>query len=471
MEEILRNAILVFATFLIVYFIFVNLTYTTFIFVTLKYMYDSVFTYSKVSDKSLFADDSYTPISIIVPAYNESLTIVANINSLLSLHYPEYEIIVINDGSTDDTFEKVQKAFNLVKLQTPIDLPLKHKKIKNLYISSDYPNFIFIDKENGGKSDALNAGINISNYPIFCSIDADSLLENDALLRGVRTMVEDSQVVAVGGIIRVLNGCDVEDGIVTKVHRPNTVIESLQTVEYIRGFLPGRTAWNILGQSLLIISGAFGLFKKDLVVKIGGFRETVGEDMDLILRIHKYCKDIKMKYKVLFIPAPVCYTQVPSDLHSLLKQRNRWHRGLIDSLIYNKGMILNPKYGFIGCLAIPYFLLIEVLGPLIEFVGYITVILFFLLGYLSFEFAILFFVVAILWSMWINISSVLLDNIFFRSYRGTANVLMLCLYSVFEMFGYRQLMVMERVFATFEFRKKGWQHVQRNEIKVSNKAS
>lgn len=471
MEEFLRNAILAFTTFLVIYFIVVNLTYTSFIFVTLKYMYDSVFTFSKISDKALFSDDSYTPISIIVPAYNEEPTIVANIHSLLSLHYPEYEIIVVNDGSTDNTFQKIQESFNLVKLQTPLNMNLKHKEIKTLYISADYPNLMFVDKVNGGKADALNAGINISNYPIFCSIDADSLLEHDSLLRGVKSMVEDNQVIAAGGVIRVLNGCETEDGTVTKIKRPPTIIESLQTVEYIRGFLPGRTAWNMFGQSLLIISGAFGLFKKDVVIKMGGFRETVGEDMDLILRIHKQCKNEKIKYKVLFIPAPVCFTQVPSDMSSLLQQRNRWHRGLIESLMYNKEMFFNPKYGAIGCFAIPYFLFIEVLGPIFEFVGYITVVLFFLLGYLSIEFAIMFFVVAVLWSISINIGSILLDNLFFRSYRDTKSVLILCLFSIFEMFGYRQLMVMERVFATFEYKRKGWGHFQRSEIKVDTKHS
>lgn len=465
MEDLITNIILGFATFLFIYFIFINMTYTMFIFVTLKYMYDSIFTFDKVGDKALFSDDSYTPISIVVPAYNESLTIVANVKSLLSLNYPEFEIIVVNDGSTDKTYETVKNAFNLVKLETPLNLKLKHQPINGLYISPDYPNLIFVDKVNGGKADALNAGINISNYPIFCSIDADSLLENDSLLRGIRTIIEDKEVVAVGGIIRVLNGCDIEEGVVTNINKPTRVIEALQTVEYIRGFLPGRTAWNMFGQSLLIISGAFGLFKKDIVLEMNGFRETVGEDMDLILRMHKKCREDKRKYKVLFIPAPVCYTQVPCDLSSLLKQRNRWHRGLIESLFHNRAMFFNPKYGVIGCLAIPYFLLIEVLGPIIEFFGYITVILFFLLGYLSLEFAIMFFVVAILWSICINIGSVLLDNLFFKTYKNLKNVLLMCFFSILEMFGYRQLMVMERVFATLDFRQKGWNHLQRNEIK------
>lgn len=465
MEDILRNIIIGFSSFLLIYFIFINLTYTTFILVTLKYMYESIFTFDKVGDKALFSDDSYTPLSIIVPAYNEELTIVSNIKSLLSLNYPEFEIIVVNDGSKDKTHEIVKQAFNLVEIELPLELKLNHNKINGLYVSSEYPNLIFVDKENGGKSDALNAGINISHYPIFCSIDADSLLENDSLLRGVRTIVEDKEVIAVGGVIRVLNGCEIEEGIVTEIKKPDKIIESLQAVEYIRGFLPGRTAWNMFGQSLLIISGAFGLFKKDIVIEMDGFRHTVGEDMDLILRMHKKCREEKRKYKVLFIPAPVCYTQVPDNLSSLLKQRNRWHRGLIDSLVYNREMIFNPKYGVIGCLAIPYFLLIEVLGPIIEFFGYLTVILFFLLGYLSFEFAIMFFIVAVLWSICINIGSVLLDSLFFKTYKDLKSVLLLCLFSIAEMFGYRQLIVIERVFATFEFRQKGWNHLQRNEIK------
>jgi cellulose synthase/poly-beta-1,6-N-acetylglucosamine synthase-like glycosyltransferase len=468
MDDFVRLFINIFATFLILYFIVVNTSYTAFIIITLKYMYDTVFTSNKLSDRVMFADDTYTPISIIVPAYNEEPTIVANIHSLLSLHYPEFEIIIVNDGSSDATLEKINSEFNLVKLQTPINYRLKHKEIRNLLISSNYPNLIVIDKLNGGKADSLNAGINISSFPIICSIDADSLLENNSLLKAVRAMVEDSEVVAAGGVIRVLNGCDIEEGVVTEIKRPKSLLETLQTVEYIRGFLPGRTAWNAMGNSLLIISGAFGLFRKDALLAINGFRETVGEDMDLVLRMHKHFHDTDTKYKVLFIPEPVCFTQVPTDMSSLLKQRNRWHRGLIDSLVHNASMMFNPKYGTVGLLSMPYFTLIEAIGPIIEFIGYITVILFYLLGYLSVEFTLMFFVVAILWSMWINIGSILLDSLFHRSYKSLVSILGLCVYGVFEMLGYRQLMVMERVFATFEFRRKGWGHFSRQEINVGS---
>lgn len=468
MDEFIKVFVNIFATFLIIYFIIVNTSYTAFIIITLKYMYETVFASTNLSDRVMFSDDTYTPISIIVPAYDEELTIEANIHSLLSLHYPEFEIIVVNDGSTDGTLEKIKQAYNLIKFESPINNRLKHNTIKDLYISSDYPNLIVIDKVNGGKADSLNAGINVSSYPIICSIDADSLLENNSLLIAVRSMVEDREVVAVGGVIRVLNGCDVEEGVVTSINRPRSLLETLQIVEYIRGFLPGRTAWNFFGNSVLIISGAFGLFRKDAIMNIDGFRVTVGEDMDLILRMHKYYKDNKIKYKVLFIPEPVCFTQVPSDMSSLLKQRNRWHRGLIDSLLHNWRMIFNPKYGSVGMLSIPYFILIEAIGPIIEFIGYITVILFYLLGYLSVEFTLMFFVVAVLWSIWINIGSILIDSLFHRSYKNLKNILSLCLYGIFEMLGYRQLMVIERVFATFEFRRKGWGHFKRDEINVGS---
>ena len=464
MLEKIAIFLLVFQIVIFVYFLIVNGTYSFFTLLSLKDIKKYASTVTQHNIKTLLAGVFYKPLSIIVPAYNEEPTIIANIRSLLSLQYPEYEIIVVNDGSTDKTLEKLIKEFRLVKIEKSIRLIIRHKPIIDVFTSLDYPNMFVINKENGGKSDALNAGINASAYPIFCSIDADSLLEIEALLRAARLFAEDKKIIATGGIVRVLNGSRIENGVVTEIMAPRKAIECFQAVEYVRAFLSGRTAWSYFG-SLLIISGAFGLFRKDMVLEIKGYRHTVGEDMDLVVRLHKYCREKKIPYKIVFVPDPICYTQAPSDLRSLLRQRNRWHRGLIDSLLFCRKMFLNPKYGNIGVFGYLYFLFIEALGPIIEFLGYIGVILFYIFGYISKEFAFLFFVVAVLWGMWINVGSILLDDILYKRYKSLKDLLKLSLFGFLEMLGYRQLITMERVIATFEFWRKDWGKAKRQEIK------
>lgn len=464
MLETISILLLGFQLIIFIYFLLINGSYTFFTLISLKdiVIHSRITTHQRI--KNILSGIFYKPLSVIVPVYNEQETIVANIRSLLSLYYPEFELVVVNDGSTDETLRRMIDEFRLIRVERPIKKVLIHKPMKAVYLSLDSPNLIVIDKENGGKADALNAGINAARFPLFCCIDADSLLENDALLRAARLFVEDKEVIATGGIVRVLNGCEVEGGMVTAVQVPKKAIEAFQAVEYTRGFLSGRTGWNFLN-SLLIISGAFGIFRKDMVMAIKGYRHTVGEDMDLVVRLHKYCRENNIRYKIIFVPDPVCWTQVPSDIGSLLKQRNRWHRGLIDSLWFSKEMFFNPAYGVIGLIGYPYFLFIEALGPLIEFIGYIGFILFYIFGLLNREFAILFFTIAFLWGMWINVGSILLDNFIYKRYKNLKEILRLCKFGLLEFFGYRQLIVIERLLATFQFWKKTWGKPKRQEIK------
>jgi cellulose synthase/poly-beta-1,6-N-acetylglucosamine synthase-like glycosyltransferase len=458
---------LIFQIVIIIYFVIANGTYTFFTLLSLRDIRKYASTVTHHTIRTRHSGVFYKPLSIIVPAYNEEATIFASVKSLLFLKYPEYELIVVDDGSTDKTMDTLKAEFRLVRVNKAIRLNIKHKPINEVFISLDYPNLHVISKARGGKSDALNAGINASTYPVFCSIDADSLLENEALLRASRLFVEDRKTIATGGIVRVLNGSKIVDGAVTEIMAPKKAIECFQAVEYVRGFFSGRTAWNSLG-SLMIISGAFGLFRKDMVLAVNGYRKTVGEDMDLVVRLHKYCREQKIPYNVVFVPDPICFTQVPSDFKSLLKQRNRWHRGLIDSLFFSKKMFLNPRYGTIGIFGYLYFGFLEGFGPIVEFLGYLGFILFFLFGYLNRDFALLFFVVAILWAMWINIGAVLLDDILYKRYKSIKDLLKLCLFGFFEMLGYRQLITMERMIATFMFWRKGWGKAKREKIEVEN---
>lgn len=455
---------------LFVYYIFVNCYYSFSCTVALLDIRGQLAVASRQHIRNLVTGVYYRPISILVPAYNEEATIVTSIRFSIALRYPEFELVVVNDGSTDSTLEVLREEFRLVQIEKPIKIVLKHEQIRGVYVSLDYPQLLVVDKENGGKADALNAGINASQFPLICSVDADSLLEEDALMRAAKLFVEDREVVASGGIIRVLNGCTVVNGKVTEVRAPTRLIERLQSVEYLRGFLVGRTSWN-WSNSILIISGAFGIFRKDILLGIGGYRKTVGEDMDIVIRMHRYCVDRTMPCKVVFVPDPVCWTQVPSDYRSLLQQRNRWHRGLIDSLWHNRGMMFNPKYGAVGMLAFPYFIIAEALGPLIEFFGYASFVVLFLLGQLNRDYALMFLLLAVVWGMSLNIGAILLDNLIYRRYKGLSDLLKISFCGFLECLGYRQLLVVERLFATFMMFQRHWGKAEREEIKYERQES
>ena len=453
------------------YFLLINTTYTLLILLALKdILKHSYLSTARSTRRLLVADSYYKPVSVVVPAYNEGPVIVQSVRSLLNLHYPEFEILVISDGSTDDTIETLKKEFRLQESKKPVRLQVPHAPIRAIYVSADYENLIVVDKENGGKADAINAGINVSSYPIFCSIDADSLLEPDALIKSSKLFIEDDELIATGGIVRILNGCTVKDGSVLEIGMPHSTLEAIQVLEYTRAFLSGRTGWNIL-KSLLIISGAFGVFRKDVVIAINGYRKTVGEDMDLVMRLHRHCKDNKIPYKILFVPDPVCWTQAPFSLKMLLKQRNRWHRGLIDCLITNRKLILNPKYGAVSLLGTSYFVFVEALGPVIELMGYLSIPVLYFWGLLNTKFLLLLVVVAILWGISINIATIFLDTYNYRRYKKNSDILRLCLLAVVEFFGYRQLTLLERVKATFSFRSTQWGAQKRQSIQADAQKS
>lgn len=457
--------VLILQALVILYFVVLNGTYTVFILLSLREIKKYFYFVTKHDVRALLSGNYYRPLSIIVPACNEESTIVTNVRALLCLKYPEYEVIVVNDGSTDSSLQKLIEKFHLVAVEKPIRLVLEHKKIRKVYLSLDYPNLLVIDKENGGKTDALNAGINASTFPLFCSMDADSILDKEGLLRTGRLFVQDKRVVAVGGIVRVLNGLEIEEGEIAHIHAPKKSIELFQAIEYTRSFLSGRTSWNLFG-SLLILSGTYAVFRKDMVMDVGGYRKTVGEDMDLVVRLHKHCRENNIPYKVLFVPDPVCHTQVPADLKSLLKQRNRWHRGLLQSLTHSKEMFGRSRYGSVGMFGFPYFFFVEGLGPSVEFLGYASLIPLYFMGLLNMRFVFLFFLVAVLWAMWINIGSILLDNILYKRYKSLKDIMKLCVFGFFEMFGYRQVIAATRFIATFRYKNNTWGKLRRQRLGV-----
>ncbi len=414
--------------------------------------------YSEIKEFSL--SNLTTPISILVPAYNEEKTIVHSVYSLLQINYPEYEIIIINDGSKDGTMEELQREFSLSELPIyALRKQIDTHPVRKMYRSTKYPSLIVIDKENGGKADSLNAGINFSSYPYFCSVDADSMLEPDSLIKAMKPMFEGGEnVVACGGIIRVVNGCTVENGYLKKVRLPKNKYAISQVIEYLRSFLMGRIGLNSLN-NLLIISGAFGIFRKREVLEVGGYSvSTVGEDMELIVNLQKHLYKQKSDAKVLFVPDPVCWTEVPEDFRNLSRQRTRWQVGLLQTMITHKDTLFNPQYKSMGLLAMPYFLFVELLGPTIELLGLIFVTFGLFFDLVNIPFAVLFFTFTLLFGVFLSVSAILLEEYSFRKYEKVSDLLKLLLYSILENFWYRQLNAIFKTWGFVRYFKKdtGW---------------
>ncbi|SDC41676.1 Glycosyltransferase, catalytic subunit of cellulose synthase and poly-beta-1,6-N-acetylglucosamine synthase [Pelagirhabdus alkalitolerans] len=452
--------------FVLFYMIFVNAIYTLLFLVSIHALYIHRQKKKYWSYEDMLASNYTPPLSLIIPCYNEESTINDNVKALLSMNYREFELIIVNDGSKDSTLDQLISEFELQKIKMPYRRKLNTEEINDIYFSRLFDNIVVVDKKNGGKADALNAGINISKYPIITAIDADSILERDSLAKVIRPFVEDPSVVVSGGVIRPVNDCVVDKGFIESIHLSKKHLVRFQTVEYLRAFLFGRLGWGSFN-ALLIISGAFGVFNKDVVIEAGGYTEdTVGEDMELIVKIHRNRRKLKKPYKIVFIPDPVCWTQVPEDRRILKNQRKRWHKGLMDTMLNHKSMLLNFKYGSVGLMAMPYFFLAEMLGGVIEVFGYLFVPLSFLLGIVSFEFFIVFLILSILYGIFLSSSAILLDEYSFSKYNHVKEYLILILYSILENVGYRQMNAWWRCKAFFEYRrgKKSWGDMTRTQF-------
>lgn len=460
---LIKQIVINFNNIILYYVLCINGIYFIQLILSAFSLYDYIKKMNYSSYKKYTISDNMIPISVLVPAYNEENTIVDNIRSLLALNYPLFEVIVINDGSKDDTFEKIIEAYNLNEVNQPVRYLIKTNKIKGIYRNPNIPRLTLINKENGGKADALNAGINISKYPVFTSIDADSILESDSLVRVIMPFIEDKLTVAVGGIVRIINGSEIRNGKIETIRLPNSKLAMFQVVEYLRAFLNGRMGWDSLG-CLLIISGAFGAFKKDVVLQVGGYASnTIGEDMELVVKMHKYLRKNKLKYKVKFIPDPVCWTQAPEKIKDLRGQRRRWQIGLMDTLFRHRELLLNPRYGVIGMVGAPYFWIFEMIGPVIEVLGYIFIPISYAFGLLNTRYFLLFLASSILYGVILSIGAILLEEYTFSKYPSIKQLLRLSWYGVLENFGYRQMTTFFRIDAIIRFKKfkNSWGKIKR----------
>ncbi|MCU5378201.1 glycosyltransferase [Bacillus cereus] len=407
------------------------------------------------------------PVSIIVPAYNEGVTIVSSVQSLLTLEYPEFEVIVVNDGSSDDTLEQLKDHFQLYEIQNVVRLQLETEPIRKIYRSSVNKQIIVVDKENGGKADALNAGINISNYPYVCSLDADSLLERDALMKAMKPIYESPEKVMVtGGSVRIVNGSYIQNGQMIENRLPKQPLALMQIIEYLRGFLFGRLAWSKYN-ILPIISGAFGIFDKGEVIRVGGYqRKTVGEDMELVVHLHKKALQDGEEKKIIYNPNAICWTQAPDDLTTFRKQRSRWHRGLGETLWRHKDILFRPKYKAFGMIAMPFYLLLEWLGPIIEILGYLLLLYHLLFDEIFTEYVFLLLAATVLYGSFLSVGVVLLEEWSMKKQNSIKDFTLLLLWSLTESFWYRPLTVWYRFLGLFQslFRIKGWGKMKRKSL-------
>lgn len=408
------------------------------------------------------------PVTVLVPAYNEEKTIVSTVRSLLGLGYPNFEVLVVNDGSTDKTLQTVVEAFGLSEFPEAYRSRLKTRPIERHYASTAYPRVRLVDKQNGGKADALNAGINAARYPLFCVIDADCILQQDSLSRVVQPFLEDSRTVASGGVVRVVNGCKVRNGLLSEVELSDKLLPLVQTVEYLRAFLFGRLGWSPMN-ALLIISGAFGVFYKERVIAAGGYKENlVGEDMEMVVRLHDHMRKERRPYRITFVPDPICWTEVPEDVRSLYAQRSRWQVGLAESLFGNWRLMFRRNGGVVGWVAYPFMLLFECLGPIIEILGYASVIVLGLAGLLSVQAFFVFLFAAIGLGMLLSLNAMVLEELSFHLYPRPGQQVKLFLVAIFENLGYRQMVSLFRVLGMFRWigslwrRRAKWGHMRRN---------
>lgn len=429
----------------------------------LRYKKENTFT-----DYSIIAANPNAPVfSVIAPAYNEGMTIVENVRSLLSLYYHNLEIIIVNDGSKDDSIQKLIEAYELESVAYFIQGKIETNAVRGVYKSKNpaFKKLIVVDKENGGKADALNVGVNISSGEYLVCIDVDCILEQDSILKLAKPMLEqtDKKFIACGGVIRLANNCVIENGKVVSVNMPKSLLGRTQALEYIRAFVLGRMAWS-RASGLILISGAFGVFDRKIVLACGGYdKNTVGEDMELVVRMRKYMEEKNEPYEVLTIPDPLCWTEVPESKDILRKQRNRWMRGTMETLWKHRKMMFNPKYKKLGMISLPYWFFFEFLGPLIEFSGYIIFIIFLLLGIINWPFFIVLFALVISMGFLYSIYAILVDLVSHQVYTKRKDFFRLIFTAFSEPFYFHPIVVKAGVNGFIDYFKKshGWGEMTR----------
>ena len=442
MSELARSFLAGFDWFVLGYFVALNSIYLVLVAIAAIQVARERRQPTEATHDDIFANPLTPPVTVIMSALDEELSIVDCVRAALDLRYPAHEVVVVDDGSTDATFERLSEEFDLVETAPIVsdDIPTQGA-VRSVHVPRGPVPLVVVRKVNGGtRADGINAGLNAARHPLVCCIDADSILERDALLRVARPFVDDPDTtVASGGVIRAINGCTVYRGEVNGIRQPRSWLARIQVVEYLRSFLLGRTGWSRLG-GLLIISGAFGLFRRDLVVEVGGYdHSSLGEDADLVAALHRLMRDRGQEYRIEFVPDPVCWTEVPTTLRDLGRQRQRWSQGLAQVLIKYRRMLGRPRYGRIGTVVLPYYLVFELLSPVVELVGVVAVLLGLALGVVDPSFALLFLALALLYGSMVTVFSLLIEELSYRRYARWRDLAVGVAAAMIENFGFRQL--------------------------------
>ena len=454
-----------------VFFVAYMIGYSSFLFLSVTVGSSTLYR-SKLRNrqKSELSGEYYIPVSIVIPAYNEEVTIEQSIKSLLALEYKLYEIVIVDDGSKDDTSKVAVEAFNMHRINRPIQRRIACQPEEMIYESLDFKVPItLIRKKNGGKADALNMGINASKYPYFICMDADSVLQYDSLEKIVRPVLEEGDVVAVGGTVRPCNGAKIENGRVVSYHMPNRILPCMQVLEYDRSFLAARILFDKFNGSI-IISGAFGLFKKSVVIDAGGYDSTtMGEDMELVVKLHEFCREHNYKYRIRYATDAVCWTQAPERLGDLCKQRRRWHIGLFQSMTRHRKLLANPKYGLVGTISYIYFLIYELFSPYIEVFGVVTMVLASFVDLLNIPFMILFMLIYIVYSAILSLTAFFARIHTIDLKLKFTDVLKAILLCILEVSCLRFMLAFVRAKALIGYKKKkhSWGRIERKKIELN----
>ncbi len=462
-HPVVDQALVLIELLVLIYFLLVNLWYLVLLVSAAREMRYHLLLIAGESRWRLISSAMSPTVSILAPAYNESSTVVESLRALLALHYAKLEVVVVNDGSEDDTLAVLEEAFDLVAVHAVFDQVIATKPVRALFRSRSYPGLVVVDKENGGKADALNTGLNFAQGDLVCALDADTLIEADGIQRLVRPFLHAPHTLASGGTIRIVNGSDVWQGRVVQTHVPGNPLAGMQVVEYLRAFLFGRLGWNRLGGNL-IISGAFGLFRREAIIQAGGYRhDTVGEDMELVVRLKRLTYERGERGDIAFVPDPVAWTEAPENLRTLGRQRDRWQRGLADTLWRHRRMFLNPRYGVTGMVVIPYYMLVELLAPVVEATGILVLVAGLIFGIMNWSFAALFYLTAYGLGTALTAFTLVLEDLSFHRYTTLRDRLMLFGWTLLENLGYRQLTVWWRLRGMWKFLRgrKEWGAMER----------
>lgn len=439
----MREALLAYGHFVVFYITIVYAIYSVIMLLSITNIRKTIRRNRFTSYNRMAGSECVPPVSILVPSYNEELTIIESVRSLLALNYPQHEVIVINDGSKDRTLELLIDEFELGRLPQELAAGtgvLDTTPPRGIYYNPLVPNLYVIDKPNGGKADSLNVGINFSHYPLICTIDADSLLEKDSLIRIGRMYMENpEETVAIGGMVRIANSCTIENGVVKEVRLPRNWWARFQCIEYIRAFLGGRIGWSSIN-ALVIISGAFGVFRKEEVIAVGGYREGYpGEDMNIVIKLHKRMIELGRPYRVDFCPDAVCWTQAPDTMRILASQRKRWGRGNLKNMWEYRHLLFNPKYRLFGMLSMPYTVIYEMLNPYVKLTGFLALVGYVLLDMTKWPVLVSFMLVNLMLALLFNCGSLLIEEMAFRRYTRKTDLLKMIGFAVLMTCGYTHL--------------------------------